>query len=72
MLTVTEGGLAVDRELRVLDEHGEPIPGLYAVGGVAQGGMLLLGHGHHIAWAMTSGRVVGQLLCLTRDRTRRR
>ncbi|BCB78236.1 hypothetical protein GCM10022251_31660 [Phytohabitans flavus] len=62
MLTVTEGGLAVDDELRVLDTSDVPIPGLYAVGGVGQGGMLLLGHGHHIAWAMTSGRLAGRAL----------
>lgn len=62
MLTVTEGSLAVDAELRVLDQDGAPLPGLYAVGGVGQGGMLLLGHGHHIAWAMTSGRLVGRQL----------
>lgn len=62
MLTVTEGGLAVDARLRVLDRQGAPIPGLYAVGGVGQGGMLLLGHGHHLAWAMTSGRLVGAWL----------
>jgi fumarate reductase flavoprotein subunit len=60
MLTVTEGGLSVDQQLRVLDESGTPIEGLYAVGGVGQGGMLLKGHGHHIAWAMTSGRVAGE------------
>jgi fumarate reductase flavoprotein subunit len=62
MLTVTEGALAVDHELRVLDERGAAIAGLHAVGGVGQGGMLLLGHGHHIAWAMTSGRLAGRLL----------
>ena len=59
MLTVTEGGLDVDDCLRVLSASGEPIPGLWAVGGVGQGGMLLKGHGHHIAWAMTSGRLAG-------------
>ncbi len=62
MLTVTEGGLAVDAQLRVLNREGVPIPGLYAVGGVGQGGMLLLGHGHHLAWAMTSGRLAGAWL----------
>jgi fumarate reductase flavoprotein subunit len=60
MLTVTEGGLAVDENLRVLDEAGTPIPGLWAVGGVGQGGLMLKGHGHHIAWAMTSGRLAGE------------
>jgi fumarate reductase flavoprotein subunit len=62
MLTVTEGGLRVDEELRVLTADGAPVQGLHAVGGVGQGGMLLLGHGHHIAWAMTSGRLAGEVL----------
>jgi fumarate reductase flavoprotein subunit len=60
MLTVTEGALAVDTDLRVLRGDGSPIDGLRAVGGVGQGGMLLKGHGHHIGWAMTSGRLAGQ------------
>jgi fumarate reductase flavoprotein subunit len=60
MLTVTEGAVAVDTELRVLRADGTPIGGLRAVGGVGQGGMLLKGHGHHIGWAMTSGRLAGQ------------
>ncbi|GFG49379.1 FAD-dependent oxidoreductase [Mycolicibacterium agri] len=60
MLTVTEGALAVDTDLRVLRGDGSPIGGLYAAGGVGQGGMLLKGHGHHIGWAMTSGRLAGQ------------
>jgi fumarate reductase flavoprotein subunit len=59
MLTVTEGGLSIDSQCRVLKESGEPIPGLYAVGGVGQGGMLLKGHGLHIAWTLSSGRVAG-------------
>jgi fumarate reductase flavoprotein subunit len=69
MLTVTEGGLAVDEQLRVLGEHDTPIDGLYAVGGVGQGGMLLLGHGHHIGWAMTSGRLAGRLAAARRVAT---
>ena len=67
MLTVTEGALAVDTELRVLRTDGTPIDGLRAVGGVGQGGMLLKGHGHHIGWAMTSGRLAGQ--AITRKRS---
>lgn len=31
----TKGGLATDEEARVLDETGQPIPGLYAVGNVS-------------------------------------
>jgi fumarate reductase flavoprotein subunit len=62
MLTVTEGGLAVDAQCRVLRDSGEPVEALYAAGGVAQGGMLLKGHGLHIAWALTSGRVAGEMV----------
>lgn len=60
MVTVTEGGVATDATLRVLDEGGWPIKGLFAAGGVGQGGLRLNGHGLHIGWAMTSGRVAGQ------------
>lgn len=62
MLTVTEGAVAIDDRLRVLRADGSPIAGLFAVGGVGQGGMLLKGHGHHIGWAMTSGRLAGAAL----------
>jgi succinate dehydrogenase/fumarate reductase flavoprotein subunit len=55
-LTVTEGGLAVTDDLQVLGEGDVPIPGLYAAGGAGQGGVLLEGHGHHLAWAFVSGR----------------
>jgi fumarate reductase flavoprotein subunit len=57
--TTTEGGAAIDREFHVLEENGAPIPGLFAVGQVGLGGQILRGHGLHIAWAMTSGRLAG-------------
>jgi len=60
--TTTEGGAAVDRQLRVLDRDDQPIEGLYAVGQNGLGGQVLWGHGLHIAWALTSGRLVGQQL----------
>lgn len=60
--TNTEGGVAIDRGLRVLDTSGRPIPGLYAAGQTGLGGMVLWGHGLHIAWALTSGRLVGEIL----------
>ena len=60
--TTTEGGAAIDERFRVLDEGGEPIPGLYAVGQNGLGGQILWGHGLHIAWALTSGRLVGEEL----------
>jgi succinate dehydrogenase/fumarate reductase flavoprotein subunit len=55
-ISITEGGLAVTDDLRVLGENAEPIPGLYAAGSAGQGGVLLDGHGHHLAWAFVSGR----------------
>jgi fumarate reductase flavoprotein subunit len=60
--TNTEGGVAIDRDLRVLDLSGRPIPGLYAAGQTGLGGMVLWAHGLHIAWALTSGRLVGSAL----------
>lgn len=71
MLTVTEGALAVDTDLRVLRTDGSPIDGLRAVGGVGQGGMLLKGHGHHIGWAMTSGRLAGQAVTRNLNRPKK-
>ncbi|HJS39303.1 MAG TPA: FAD-dependent oxidoreductase [Burkholderiales bacterium] len=55
-----EGGLAVDEQHRVLGAHERPIPGLYAAGSTGQGGLLLKGHGHHLAWAFVSGRRAGR------------
>ena len=55
-----EGGLAVDARHRVLDAQARPIPGLYAAGSTGQGGLLLKGHGHHLAWAFVSGRRAGR------------
>jgi len=57
-----EGGLKVDLQHRVLDSEGEVIDGLYAVGSTGQGGLLLKGHGHHLAWAFVSGRRAGRLV----------
>jgi fumarate reductase flavoprotein subunit len=62
--TTTEGGAAIDEEFRVLDAEGRPIPHLYAVGQNGLGGQILWGHGLHIAWAITSGRLVGRQLGL--------
>ncbi len=55
-----EGGLAVDKQHRVLKADNQPIPRLYAVGSTGQGGLLLKGHGHHLAWAFVSGRRAGR------------
>ncbi|MFZ9297726.1 MAG: FAD-dependent oxidoreductase [Hylemonella sp.] len=56
----SEGGLMVDIEHRVLDASGKPVPGLLAAGSTGQGGLLLKGHGHHLAWAFVSGRRAGR------------
>ncbi len=55
-----EGGLAIDHEHRVLGADDTPIAGLYAAGSTGQGGLLLKGHGHHLAWAFMSGRRAGR------------
>ena len=60
--TTTEGGAAINQQFQVLDEENQTIPGLYAVGQNGLGGQILWGHGLHIAWAMTSGRLVGEIL----------
>lgn len=60
--TTTEGGAAIDRQLRVLDHAGTPIEGLFAVGQNGLGGQILWGHGLHIGWAITSGRLAGRIL----------
>ena len=53
----TDGGLRIDSRFRVLRPDGSPIDGLYAAGSAGQGGLVLWGHGLHIAWAFTSGRL---------------
>jgi hypothetical protein len=60
LLVQTNGGLKVDTDLRVADADGNPIPGLYAAGNAGQGGVLLMGYGHHLGWAFTSGRLAGR------------
>lgn len=59
-IVFNEGGLRVDEGLRVLDQAGQAIPGLYAAGSCGQGGVILEGHGHHLGWAFTSGRIAGR------------
>jgi len=55
-----DGGLKVSEALEVLGPNDRPIAGLYAAGSVGQGGLLLEGHGHHLAWAFVSGRIAGR------------
>jgi hypothetical protein len=60
--TTTEGGSAINDRMQVLDPRGQPIDGLYAAGQNGLGGLVLWGHGLHIAWALTSGRLAGEVL----------
>jgi fumarate reductase flavoprotein subunit len=64
-VTLTDGGVVVDEQCRVLGSDDVPIPGLYAAGSTGQGGLLLRNHGLHIAWAMTSGRIAGRSAALS-------
>jgi succinate dehydrogenase/fumarate reductase flavoprotein subunit len=64
-IVFSEGGLRVDGSLRVLDRSGIPIPGFFAAGSAGQGGVLLEGHGHHLGWAFTSGRLAGRNAALS-------
>jgi len=59
-IVFTEGGMAVTPRHEVLKQDGQTVPGLFAVGSAGQGGSILAGHGHHIGWAMTSGRRAGR------------
>jgi succinate dehydrogenase/fumarate reductase flavoprotein subunit len=59
-IMTTDGGLAVNEHLQVLGDNDFPITGLYAAGSTGQGGLLLEGHGHHLGWGFTSGRLAGR------------
>ena len=59
-IVISEGGLQVNTSLEVLDTEGKVISGLFAAGSNGQGGLMLWGHGLHIAWAFTSGRLAGR------------
>jgi fumarate reductase flavoprotein subunit len=61
-VVLTDGGLAVSTRHEVLGGNGSAIPGLYAVGATGQGGLVLAGHGHHLGWAFTSGRLAGKIV----------
>lgn len=58
-IMTTDGGLDVTPNFEVLRGDGSVIPGLYAAGIAGQGGVLLPGHGQHLGWAFTSGRLCG-------------
>jgi succinate dehydrogenase/fumarate reductase flavoprotein subunit len=66
-------GLAVNTHFEVLNEAGQPIPGLYAAGNAGQAGFTVTGHGHGLGWAFTSGRLAARnaaaAVSQPRDRT---
>src|SRR5262245_52846346 len=66
-------GLSVNTRFEVLNEAGQPIPGLYAAGNAGQAGFTVTGHGHGLGWAFTSGRLAARNAAATlsqpRDRT---
>ena len=62
--TTTEGSPAINEHMQVLNTKDRVIEGLYAVGQCGLNGMILWSHGCHIAWAMTSGRLVGESIAL--------
>jgi succinate dehydrogenase/fumarate reductase flavoprotein subunit len=66
-IVFTDGGARINSHFEVLDRSSRPIPGLYAAGSAGQGGVLLEGHGHHLGWAFTSGRLAGQSAALGRQ-----
>lgn len=64
-IVFTDGGARINTKFEVLDRNGAVIPGLYAAGSNGQGGVVLQGHGHHLGWALTSGRLAGRSAALS-------
>jgi fumarate reductase flavoprotein subunit len=62
MLCFTSTGIRIDRDARVLDEAGRPIPGLFAAGETSSGvlGEAYIGSGSSVAHVITFGRVAGR------------
>ena len=58
------GGVRIDTDMQVLDNNGRVIPGLYAGGCDASGGLFNNAYvsleGMTIGWAFTSGRLIGE------------
>jgi fumarate reductase flavoprotein subunit len=59
-VVLTDGGVKVNERLQVLVHGDRPVARLFAAGSTGQGGVLLEGHGHHLGWAFTSGRIAAQ------------
>ena len=58
-VTHTTGGIRIDDRARVLDERGEPVPGLLAAGADA-GGIFTGGYGSGLAAALVYGRIAAE------------
>jgi succinate dehydrogenase/fumarate reductase flavoprotein subunit len=58
-ITHTIGGVRIDQQARVLDEHGRPIEGLYAAGADA-GGISTGGYASGLASALVFGRIAAE------------
>jgi succinate dehydrogenase/fumarate reductase flavoprotein subunit len=58
-ITHTIGGLRVDEQARVLDQHDQPIDGLFAAGADA-GGISTGGYASGLAWALVLGRLAAE------------
>jgi hypothetical protein len=59
-ITLVDGGLVVDGQLRVVRDDGTPLDGVRACGSAALGGITLGGHGHHLLWAAATGERAGE------------
>ena len=59
-IVLTDGGVRVSDDLRVVVERDRPVDRLFAAGSTGQGGVLLEGHGHPLGWAFTSGRIAAR------------
>ena len=59
-VVLTDGGVKVNERLQVLVQGDRPVQRLFAAGSTGQGGVLLEGHGHHLGWAFTSGRIAAR------------
>jgi fumarate reductase flavoprotein subunit len=59
-ITLVDGGLVVDDQLRVIRDDGSPLIGVHACGSAALGGITLGGHGHHLLWAVATGERAGE------------
>jgi glycine/D-amino acid oxidase-like deaminating enzyme len=64
-ITLVDGGLVVNEQLRAVAPDGAPLSGLHACGSAALGGITLGGHGHHLLWAVATGERAGAQVAAT-------